>query len=30
MFEKLKAVIEENLSVEGAEITENTDFTPAY
>ena len=26
MFEKLKAVIEENLSVEGAEITENTDF----
>ena len=26
MFEKLKAVIEESLSVEGTEITENTDF----
>ncbi len=26
MLEKLKAVIEENLSVEGVEITEDTDF----
>ena len=26
MLEKLKAVIEENLSVEGVEITEETDF----
>ena len=29
MLEKLKAVIEENLSVEGVEITEDTDFKEA-